>query len=185
MISAEAQLRVLMIASLSGDTASYRSLLEELRRHLRTYFRKRLGFEPAEDAEDLVQETLMAIHSRRATYDPNRPFTPWLHAIAHYKLVDHFRQRNRKQTVPIDDIEELFADDVSEAASARLDVQRLLKTLPTRPQALIRRVRVEGQSINQAAVDLGMSTSAAKVSIHRGIKTLAGRTQGKAADHDE
>jgi len=185
VISAEAQLRELMIASLSGDTASYRSLLEELRHRLRRYFRKRLGFGPAEDAEDLVQETLMAVHSRRATYDPNRPFTPWLHAIAHYKLVDHFRQRNRKQTVPIDGIEELFADDVSEAASARLDVQRLLETLPVRTQTLIRRVRVEGQSTTQVAVGLGMSASAVKVNIHRGIKALSGRTREKADDHDE
>jgi RNA polymerase sigma factor (sigma-70 family) len=184
VVRVEAELRSLMIAALAGDAAAYRVLLNELSGHLRRYFLRRLGPERSADAEDLVQETLMAVHTRRATYDADRPFTAWLHAVARYKLIDHYRQNRRKPTVPIDDVEALFAEDSAAASSARLDVDRLLDTVPERTRRLIREVKIEGRSIAEAATGAGMSRAAVKVGIHRSLKAIAGRIRGKVADDE-
>ena len=85
MIEAEAQLRAWMLAGLAGDDSAYRQLLTALSGHLRAYFARRVG--PAQ-AEDLVQETLIAMHTKRATYAPSQPLTAWIHGIARYKLID-------------------------------------------------------------------------------------------------
>src|SRR5690348_13091262 len=87
----ETELKTLMLASQRGDAAAYRSLLAKLAPRLRAYYKRRfiaIG-RGAEEAEDLVQETLLAIHLKRHTYDGDALFTPWLHAIARYKLIDH------------------------------------------------------------------------------------------------
>ena len=179
MISAEERLQPLMVKGLAGDQAAYRALLEALGTHLRAYFSRRLGPSRSADAEDLVQETLMAVHTHRATYDQSRPFTAWMHAIARYKLIDHARQNRTRQTIPIDDVEFLFATDDSEAAMAKLDVARLLDTLPEHTAAMVRRVKLEGQSIADTAAETGLSQSAVKVGIHRSVRALAVRLQGK------
>jgi RNA polymerase sigma-70 factor, ECF subfamily len=144
VVMLEARLRSLMLAGLAGDAASYRLLLAELTKHLRGYFLRRMGHGRAADCEDLVQETLMALHAHRATYDANQCFTAWLHAIARYKLMDYFRQSKIRPTVPIDDIEELFADDEIDAATARQDMDRLLEAVPAQMRGLIRNVKIEG-----------------------------------------
>lgn len=179
MIGVEARLRALMVAAQAGDAASYRALLDELRHHLRRYFQRRAGNDRAADVDDLVQETLMAAHTRRATYDPSRPFTAWMHAIARYKLVDHFRRNRMRATVAIDDFDALFAPDESEAATARLDIDRLLESVPPRQSSLIRQVKLEGRSIAETAETAGMSQTAVKVGIHRSLKALAQRVQGR------
>jgi RNA polymerase sigma factor (sigma-70 family) len=102
MQAQEGDLRALMIASLDGDAAAYRVLLETISWRLSLYFQRRLSRDPAE-VDDLVQETLMAIHNRRGTYDRSQMFTAWIFAIARYKLVDHFRRSGRKRSVPLDD----------------------------------------------------------------------------------
>src|SRR5438309_1245777 len=105
MPTVEAELKSLMVAGLGGDAAAHRSLLERLSRHLRGYYKGRLARigRGATEAEDLVQEALLAIHTQRHTYDPAEPLTPWVHAIARYKLIDHLR-RNRASLadVPLD-----------------------------------------------------------------------------------
>lgn len=174
----EAQLRPLMLQALDGDAAAYRTLLVELRRHLQRYYARRLAPALAANADDLVQETLMAIHTRRMSYDRGQPFTAWVHAIARYKLIDHFRRHKLRATVPLEDDAAVFAEDVAEAATARVDVERLLETIPPRPAELIRQVKLEGAAIADAAARLGMTETAAKVSIHRGLKSLASRFGG-------
>src|SRR4029079_7503575 len=136
-----------MIASLSGDASAYRRLLDDLTIQLRGYFRKRLAAAPAADAETLVQETLLALHSRRLTYDQSRPFTAWVHAIARYKLTDHLRRRYSQPAAGGDEIESIAADDASVGTEAQLDVSRLLATIPAGPRAWIRGVRIEGRSV--------------------------------------
>lgn len=168
-----------MIASLSGDAAAYRCLLGELATQLGGYFRKRLAAAYAADAEDLVQETLLALHSRRATYDPARPFTVWVHAIARYKLTDHLRRRYGQPAEGLGEAESFAAEDLSEGAHAQLDLKRLLAAVPAGPREWIRSVRIEGQSIAEVAARAGMSSSAVKVGIHRGLKALANRAQAK------
>ncbi|WP_109122621.1 sigma-70 family RNA polymerase sigma factor [Azospirillum sp. TSO22-1] len=176
MSSLEPRLSALMRASLAGDAQAYRAFLSELTVLLRRYCLRQLGADRLADAEDLVQETLMAIHTRRATYDPDRPVTAWAHAIARYKLVDHLRRRHPQVGVPLDDVEDfLAAPDDTEPAMARCDVGRLLDTLPEQPRALIRQVKLEGASIAETAARTGLSESAVKVGIHRGLKALAAR----------
>jgi RNA polymerase sigma-70 factor (ECF subfamily) len=180
----EDHLRRLMTAALDGDAASYRTLLGELSKRLKTYFARRLGPARAADTDDLVQETLMAVHSRRATYDRDRPFTPWLHAVARYKLMDHFRRVKARPTVPIADDDAFFAEDESAAAEARLDVGRLLDAIPEKRSDLVRRVRIEGQSIAEAAAATGLSEAAVKIGVHRGVKDMSRRAGGEGADGD-
>lgn len=180
MVPGEAELHGWMVAALAGDAAAYRRLLDATTRLLRRYFQKRLGPARTADADDLVQETLLAIHSRRATYEPERPFTVWLHAIARYRLIDHFRRTGRRPTVPIDDVDEsAFASDPDESAATSYDLDRLLATVPEGTRKMIRQVKIEGQSVADVAAEAGLSPTAVKVGVHRGIKRIAARLRGE------
>lgn len=171
LTEAETRLKALMLAALDGDAGAYRALLAALTPHLRAYFLRRLG--GAADAEDLVQETLIAIHTRRATYDRSMPFTAWLHAIARYKMIDHFRRAKLRRTLPIEDAESVFAEEETESVGARRDVERLLNALPEKRRELVRQVKIEGLSTAEAAARSGLSESAVKVGVHRAMKALS------------
>ena len=177
----EDRLRSLMLATLAGDAASYRLLLTELRDHLRRYFRRRLHTDRTDQVEDLVQETLLALHTRRMTYDPHQPFTAWIHAIARYKLIDLLRRARRQAHVPIDDVADFLGTEPGDydSAGTRRDLDKALDTLPERVSGLIRRVKLEEQSVAEAAAASLMSESAVKVAVHRGLKALTARFGGK------
>ncbi len=170
MGEAETRLKALMLAALSGDAAAYRALLAALTPYLRAYFARRVGMA---DAEDLVQETLIAIHTRRATYDTALPFTAWLHAIARYKLIDHFRRAGIRRTLPLEDAQTVVAEEETESAGARRDVEKLLGALSPARQELMRQVKIEGLTSAEAARRTGMSESAVKVGVHRAMKALS------------
>jgi RNA polymerase sigma-70 factor (ECF subfamily) len=182
LIGVEARLKVLMLASLDGDAKAYRLLLEALGDGLRLYFRRRLGGPDAADEEDLVQDTLIAMHTRRATYDPSLPLTAWVYAIARYKLIDHFRRRRIRRTIPLEDAGALFADDEAEAALAKLDLERMMETLPQTTRDLIRRTKLDGHSNADVGAAAGLTETATKVRVHRGLKALAERF-AKGGDH--
>jgi len=167
----ETRLKALMLAALAGDAASYRALLAELTPHLRAFFKRRIG--NAADAEDLVQETLIAIHTKRATYDPAMPFTAWLHAIARYKLIDHFRRAKVRRTLPLEEADSIFAEEDTESVSAKRDVEQLLAKLPQSKRDLVRQVKIEGLSTAEAAERTGLSESGVKVGVHRALKALS------------
>ncbi|QRM34700.1 sigma-70 family RNA polymerase sigma factor [Microvirga sp. VF16] len=176
MMTDETELRALMVAGLNGDAAAHRTLLQRLSRHLRAYYKGRLARidRSAEEAEDLVQDALMAIHTRRHTYDPAEPFTPWVHAIARYKLIDHLRHTRPSMTdVPIDDAMEVMAQDDHVGAESAFDLHRLLSQLPDKMRRAILCVKLEGLSVAEAAARCGMSESAVKINVHRGLKALA------------
>jgi RNA polymerase sigma-70 factor, ECF subfamily len=179
----EDRLKQLMLLSLSGHADAYGVLLSELSARLRTYYRRRLG-NAASDAEDLVQETLIAMHERRMSFDRTQPLTAWVYAIARYKLVDHLRRQRVRVALPVDECDELFAPDSVEQLSASRDVDRLLSTLPQPVSEAIRLTRVEGLSIEEAAERTGKSVTATKVGIHRGLLRLTRRIVGKV-DADE
>ena len=109
-LNTEAELRALMVAALAGNGNAHHALLSRLAVKLRTFFGRRLGRNAA-DVEDLVQEVLIAVHTRRDTYDPTRPLTSWVYAIAHYKLTDCLRRNSRRESIPLDDTLELFTPD--------------------------------------------------------------------------
>lgn len=174
----EERMRTMMLAALDGDAVAYRNLLSELTRYLQLWFARRLSPAHAAHAEDLVQETLLAIHTRRATYDRNRPFTAWLHAVAHHKFVDHIRRYSIRPTIPLEDDAPVFAVDESGQSADRHDVEVALAHIPDRTADLIRQTRIEGASIAEAAARHNISETAAKVSIHRGLKSLMHRFAG-------
>lgn len=175
----EQRLRDLLLQGLRGDAPAYHRFLKDLSAYLRAYFRKRL-FQRPDDIEDLVQETLLAVHNQRHTYRQDQPLTAWVHAIARYKLVDLLRARASREalTDPLDDELEVFAASDTDAADARKDLGQLLTTLPDRQRLPIVHVKLEGLSVAEAAKLTGMSESAIKIGVHRGLKALAARIKG-------
>ncbi|MGE3249290.1 MAG: sigma-70 family RNA polymerase sigma factor [Hyphomonadaceae bacterium] len=174
MAAEETRLRALLLAGLAGDAGAHRAFLTEAAGALRGYFRNRLRNAP-EDAEDLVQETLIALHNKRDTYDPAFPLTAWLYAIARYRLIDHLRRvKRRGASIPIEDADEaLFSAPVQEASDAKRDVATLLEKLPEKQRRAIQLIKLEQKSVKEAAALTGWSESDLKVSAHRGLKTLA------------
>ncbi len=172
----EPELRALMISALGGDVAAHRALLERLSSQLRGYFKghlNRVGRGPVE-AEDLVQEALIAIHTRRHTYDSSQPFTPWVYAIARYKFVDYLRRTHGSiHDLPIEDSKEIPSPDDSRPVESSLDLRKLMAALPIRVRQTIQAVKLDGLSVSEAAAQFGMSESNVKVSIHRGLKAMA------------
>ncbi len=176
MSTVEAELKNLMVAGLDGDAAAHRSLLERLSWHLRGYYKGRLARigRSATEAEDLVQEALLAVHTRRHTYDRGELLTPWVHAIARYKLIDHLRRtRASLADMPIDDAADIMAQDDHVGAESAYDLDRLLRQLPDKMRRAIQCVKLDGLSVAEAASHCGMSESAVKISVHRGLRALA------------
>lgn len=172
--ASETRLRELMVCSLGGDRRAYESFLRELSVHLRAYFRKRLARLP-DEVEDLVQETLLAVHNQRHTYESDQPLTPWIHAIARYKMVDMLRRWGGHDALndPLDDESELLASSDTQAMDAHRDVARLLEKLPERQRLPIEYVKLQGLSVTETARMTGLSESAVKIGVHRGLKALA------------
>lgn len=173
----EPDLKALMLAGLDGDGVAYRQLLRELQPRLAGFYRRRLGPHHAE-LDDLVQETLIALHEKRGTFDRSQPLTAWLFAIARYKLIDHFRRVGRRLHVPLEDAGELSTPDTSAASDARQDIERGLAELPERARDLVRSVKLEETPIADVAARTGMSETAVKVAVHRGYLRLAARLRG-------
>lgn len=169
----EGELKRLMRAGLAGDAAAHRAFLALAATALRAYLRSRLRGAP-DDVEDILQETLIAVHTKRDTYDPSYPVSAWIVAIAKYRLIDHVRRLKRRGvSVELDDAEPaLSTEGGAEAGTARRDVARLLEKLPPKQQAAIRLVKLEDRSIREAAAETGLTESDVKISIHRGLKTL-------------
>jgi RNA polymerase sigma-70 factor (ECF subfamily) len=172
----EPELRTLMHSALDGNAAAYADLLELLGGYLRGYFRGkllRMG-RSAADAEDILQETLMALHTRRHTFDRSQLFTPWVQAIARYKLIDYLRRtRASARDVEIKEAEDVWAIDSEGATDSTFDLEDLLANVSPKMRQTIRLVKLEGLSVNETAARMGMSASAVKVSVHRGLKVIS------------
>ena len=174
--SNEPELKALMVAGLDGNETAYRALLMKLSDQLRPYFRRQLGRinRGQVEAEDLVQEALIAIHTRRHTYDRSQLFTPWLYAIARYKFIDYLRRtRASIKDVPIEEVPEMEARDDSANVESTLDLDQLLTEIPPKARRAIQCVKLDGLSVRETAELTGMSESAVKVSVHRGLRSLA------------
>jgi len=181
----EDQLKDLLVRGLAGDGAAYHAFLGELSAFLRGYLRGRLARLP-DDVEDLVQETLLAVHNQRHTYDADQPLTAWVHAIARYKMIDFLRRRAGREAMhePLDDVAGLFAAPEEEAREARRDLGTLLALLPDRQRLPIVHVKIEGLSVAETARRTGMSESAVKVGVHRGLKALAARIRASSGKRE-
>lgn len=159
--------RALMIAAQSGNAAVYHRLLTEVSGWLRRYYARRLIPTMVDDA---VQDALLAIHEKRHTYDPARPFEPWLAAIARYKWIDWLRAMKSMPTEALS--EEIPVADHGDAVTNTRSLERLLEELKPAQSEVIRMVKLQGLSVEEAAVRTGQSTSLVKVNIHRGLAKL-------------
>lgn len=168
MIANEETLRHLMIKAQAGDKLCYASLLAECEKWLRRYFARKIN--PAA-IDDLVQETLISLHRKRASYDPARAFLPWLAAIGRYRWIDSLRKIYRHEHDQL--YEEMVADPQAEDVTARVSLERLLGMIPEKQAAVIGLVKIEGLSIAEAALQTGQSESLVKVNIHRGLKKMS------------
>ena len=167
----------LMRAANNGDEGAYNRLLTSLAPAVRAATRRGLGRVglAVEEAEDIVQETLLAIHLKRHTWDPSLPLGPWVRAIAHNKLIDAFRRRGRRIHVPIDDVVDTLAANTEESTPlpGRLDAH--IQSLPDRQRGVVQAISLEGASIRETATRLGMSEGAVRVALHRGLAALSAK----------
>ncbi|MRW87909.1 sigma-70 family RNA polymerase sigma factor [Pseudoduganella sp. FT26W] len=176
--STELRLHALFLQGLEGDALAYRRFLQATATHLRAFLRRRLSRWP-DEVEDLVQESLLAIHNQRLSYDTGVPLTAWVYAIARYKLVDWLRRHARRDSLhdPLDEVSEgesaLFSSADEAAGDARRDLATLLAKLPDKQRDAIIHTKLDGLSVREAAGLLRMSEADIKVSVHRGLKALA------------
>jgi RNA polymerase sigma-70 factor (ECF subfamily) len=157
-----------------GDDAAYRAALTLIAARLRAYLRRRMD-QASGDVEDLVQDSLLAIHLQRGTHEPGLPVANWVLSIARYKWVDHLRRHGRRGALhePLDSVDEsLLAQAEDGSAAARHDLLGLMALLPMAQQRAITLTKIEGLSVDEAAAQAGVSASALKVQVHRGLKRL-------------
>ena len=175
MANRESHWAELMRAANRGNAGSYHRLLHELAPLLRGvasrgFARYGLG---SEDVEDVVQETLLAVHLKRHTWDERQRLLPWVRAIAQNKLIDSLRRRGRRVHVPIDDISETFAGDEPPAEMNGVDAERVMASLKGRQRAIVLAISIEGASAREVAQRLGMTEGAVRVALHRALQSLA------------
>lgn len=168
----DARLAGLLRKALAGDEAAYARFLQEVALLLRTVARRRLGQASEPDPEDIVQETLLAIHLKRHTWRQDAPVGPWVHAIARYKIVDAFRRRGRIVTVDIGEFAESLAGEEAPAVHER-DVERALGCLTDGQRQVVSAISLGGHSIAETANRLGMKETAVRVALHRGLAAIA------------
>ncbi len=175
MSAREAQWAQWMRTGLDGDAQAYRRLLEALVPKLRNAARRGLVRAGAGDAdsEDVVQEILLAVHLKRHTWMRDQPLSPWLNAIARYKLIDALRRRGRRSEVPIDDLLEVLTDGSDQPAASPGELAKLVSRLHGREHEVVKAISIDGGSVRQAATRLSMSEGAVRVALHRGLKRLA------------
>ncbi len=172
----ESRLRPLWQRAQEGDEAAYRAALQRMATRLRAYLRRRMQAWP-DEVEDLVQETLLALHLQRGTWDASLPVSAWMLAIARHKLIDLWRRHGRRaaELASIDDLEdhEAPASDDREERAARRDLGVLLRSIPPAQREAIVLTKIEGLTVAEVSVRTGASVAAVKVQVHRGLKKLA------------
>jgi RNA polymerase sigma-70 factor (ECF subfamily) len=169
----EIELARLMRAALAGDERAYGEFLQRAASLVRSFARRRI-VQGGVDPEDVVQETLLAVHMKRHTWRNDLPLLPWLNAIARYKLIDAFRRRGRREEIDIGEIAETFAAPQSDTLSER-EIRRALAGLAPGQRSVVAAVSVEGRSIGETAKSLGISEAAVRVALHRGLAAIARR----------
>jgi RNA polymerase sigma-70 factor, ECF subfamily len=176
-VNRESEWSSLLRAANAGDALAYQRFLKQLAPAMRSFVRRWLAraYVPEADAEDIVQEILLAIHLKRQTWIDTAPVAPWVFTIARHKIIDALRRRRRRIDVPIDDFAETLADDAEEPNLIGVFVDRHLESLPNVQRKVVKAIAVTGSSIAEAADTLSMSRGAVRVALHRGLAALAAR----------
>jgi RNA polymerase sigma factor (sigma-70 family) len=166
-----------MSAAQAGDQAAYSRLLREITPFVRALLRRHCS--QPQDVEEMVQETLLTLHRVRQTYDPKRPFSPWLGAITARRGIDGLRRRARvarhEVTAEVEGYE-TFADPSAnidiEVVRASGEIEELLQSLPAKQRAALEAVKLKELSLAEASAVSGQSVGALKVNTHRALKAL-------------
>ncbi|CAN7609885.1 sigma-70 family RNA polymerase sigma factor [Pararhizobium sp. LjRoot255] len=169
----EGDIARLFRVALNGDERAYGAFLHEAANLVRAWARRRTTFSGV-DPEDIVQETLLAIHVKRHTWRSDGPVAPWLYAIARHKLVDAFRRQGRHTRVAISEVEDRLAAEAAETIRD-WEISRALETLTPGQRSVVTAISVEGRTIAEAARSLDMNENAVRVALHRGLAAIARR----------
>jgi RNA polymerase sigma factor (sigma-70 family) len=179
------QLRGLMQSAQVGDARAYAELLGAITPRLRQIISNQRRFLQAADIEDLVQEILLSLHSVRDTYDPERPFMPWLRAITQHRLADAARRYHRQATRQngLEELSITLAEDApnmeAESYGNPEGLKRAIECLPPRQRTAIQLLKLREMSLKEAAEASGSSIDALKVSVHRAMATLRQTLRGE------
>jgi len=165
----------LMARAQSGDPNAYRRLLEEIVPYLRTIVAR--WYRDQRDVEDTVQDVLLTLHTIRHTYDPNRPFTPWLAAIAKRRAIDRLRRQRRSKLgeAALRAEHETFVQpraNIDEGGARDEALRRAVASLPPGQRQAVVLLKLQEMSLREAAAASGMSIAALKVAMHRALKNL-------------
>ena len=163
----------LLLAALAGDEKAYAAFLREAAALVRGFARRRAS-DGLVDAEDVVQDTLLAIHLKRHTWKTDAPVLPWIMAIARHKLIDAYRRRGGRIEVELEGILESLAQPDTEQPGTR-DIERALDALTPGQRRVVSSISVEGRSISETAEALAISQTAVRVALHRGLQAIARR----------
>lgn len=171
----ELQWADLMRAANRGDTPAYHRLLAALAPALRGFTRRAVerASMGVEDVEDIVQDTLLALHLKRHTWDESQPLLPWVRAIARNKMIDTLRRKGGRIHIAIDDLSESLADSQAQDAAQTAEISSAVTTLKQREREIVVAMSLEGASARDLAQRFGMSEGAVRVALHRALKTLA------------
>ncbi len=173
----ESEWGFLLRAANAGDALAYQRFLVHLTPALRSFVRRALARAqaPEADSEDIVQETLLAIHLKRQTWIASAPVAPWVFTIARHKIIDFLRRRGRRLHLPLDDFAETLAAEADAPSLIGADIDRHLDSLSTVQRKVVKSIAVSGASIAETAAELSMSQGAVRVALHRGLAALAAK----------
>jgi RNA polymerase sigma factor (sigma-70 family) len=180
-LAREEQWALWMRSAIAGDTHAYHNLLTAITPHLRVMARKRCeqwGV-PSSEAEDVVQEVLLAIHLKRGTWDFSRPLGPWMAALVRNKLIDSLRRRGRRVNVPLEDVISTLESDAGLDVSDRMSIEQILGRLGDPQRTIVQAISIEGSSVRETAARLKMTEVAVRVALHRALKALSARYSGQ------
>lgn len=167
-----------MKLSLKGDQRAYAALLEASARLLRPFLARRLSF--SGEVDDLMQEILISIHKARHTFDGNRPYKPWVYAIAKFRLQDFLRAHYADQlrhAMDFDELEECLPESVTETAMSYESISDEVQKLPGKQASILQLMHKDGYTAREVAEKLGMNESAVKVAAHRAYKLLRSKLE--------
>lgn len=166
----------LMRAAIGGDAAAYAEFLRIAAVLARRVARRKLAEHGVVAPEDIVQETLLAIHVKRHTWRQAEPILPWLLTIARYKVVDAYRRKGSRVFVDVDDVAELLAAPDSRSAEAHdRTLERALSCLTDGQRRVVRSIGIDGRTISETAIEFGMKETAVRVAFHRGLAAIAAK----------
>lgn len=170
MYNNETSFKKLMLMTQAGDSLSYRNLMLSLSEFLKNYLRRRI-FEK-NDIEEVIQEILLALHKSKHTYDSDKPFMGWFMSIVEHKITDYIRVKQKQNSqLNLESLAQVF-QDAQVDSDLKLDIESALNNLSQNEKAVITQLKVNGYSVAEVALALGLSESNVKVIAHRAYNQL-------------